>query len=229
MTGNEREPVGLVPRTWTWSPASMFEEVERMLNDMRMGLVLPGNSVYRRDGARMPNVDLKEEGDRFLVQAELPGMSKEDVTIETDGDLLSIAASKEQEIEENKQHRELDEKRRLAEEESARIRAEEERAQKEAEEIETQKLEEQRQAALEMEKLAENLAAAAAWIEEDNDPPARQKPAAMAKDAADQDEGKSARRGAASPPSPPPSSDDDDSDLEIELRRLILLDFKKNK
>jgi len=81
----------------------MFEEVERMLNDMRMGLVLPGNSVYRRDGARMPNVDLKEEGDRFLVQAELPGMSKEDVTIETDGDLLSIAASKEQEIEEKKE------------------------------------------------------------------------------------------------------------------------------
>lgn len=103
MTGTEKEPADLVPRIWTWSPVSVFEEMERMLNDMRTGFVLPGNDIYRREGARMPNVDLREEGDRFLVQAELPGMAKEDVTIETDGDLLRITASKTQEVEERKE------------------------------------------------------------------------------------------------------------------------------
>lgn len=102
MTGTEREPVDLVPRIWTWSPISVFEEMERMLNDMRTGLVLPGNAIYRGEGARMPNVDLIEETERFLVQADLPGMTKEDVTIETDGDVLRITARKEQEIEEKK-------------------------------------------------------------------------------------------------------------------------------
>lgn len=103
MTGTEREPVDLVPRIWTWSPISVFEEMERVLNDMRTGFVLPGNAIYRGEGARMPNMDLSEEQDRFLVQAELPGMTKEDVTIETDGDVLRITARKEQEVEEKKE------------------------------------------------------------------------------------------------------------------------------
>ena len=100
MTGTEREPADLVPRIWTWSPVSVFEEMERMLNGMRTGFVLPADDVCRREGVRMPNMDLREEADRFLVQAELPGMAKEDVTIETDGDVLRITASKEQEAEE---------------------------------------------------------------------------------------------------------------------------------
>jgi HSP20 family protein len=103
MTGTEREPVDLVPRIWTWSPISVFEEMERMLNDMRTGFVLPGNAIYHGEGTRMPNVDLSEEQDRFLIQADLPRMTKEDVTIETDGDVLRITARKEQEIEEKKE------------------------------------------------------------------------------------------------------------------------------
>ena len=103
MTGTEREPVGLVPRIWTWSPISVFEEMERMLSDIRTGFVLPGNEIYRREGVRTPNVDLREEDERFLVQAELPGMTKENVTIETDGDVLRITAHREMETEEKQE------------------------------------------------------------------------------------------------------------------------------
>ena len=102
MTGTEREPVDLVPRIWTWSPVSMFEEMERMLNGMRSGLVRPGNDIFHQEGARLPNMDLREEKDRFLVQAELPGMTKEDVVIEREGDVLGITARKEQDIEEKR-------------------------------------------------------------------------------------------------------------------------------
>jgi HSP20 family protein len=100
MTGTEREPADLVPRIWTWGPVSVFEEMERMLSGMRPSLVLPGNDIDRQEGARIPKLDLREEEDRFLVQAELPGMAKEDVTIETDGDMLRMIANKEQEVEE---------------------------------------------------------------------------------------------------------------------------------
>lgn len=48
-------------------------------------------------------LDMKEESDRFLVQAELPGMSREDVTVEMDRENLRITAFKEQELEEQKE------------------------------------------------------------------------------------------------------------------------------
>jgi len=100
MTGTEREPMDLVP--WAWGPVSVFEEMERMLNGMRSGLVRPGDDFFRQEGARLPNVDLREEKDRFLVQAELPGMAKEDVVIDLEGDVLGITARKEQDIEEKR-------------------------------------------------------------------------------------------------------------------------------
>jgi len=73
-----------------------------MLNGMRSGLVRPGNDIFHQEGARLPNMDLREEKDRFLVQAELPGMTKEDVVIEREGDVLGITARKEQDIEEKR-------------------------------------------------------------------------------------------------------------------------------
>lgn len=48
-------------------------------------------------------LDVKEEADRFLVMAELPGMAKEDVSVEMGDDTLRISACKEQEIEEKEE------------------------------------------------------------------------------------------------------------------------------
>ena len=100
MKRERKEPVDLSPRAWAWSPVSMFEEMDRLLNDLRSGLVMPGYDVLPMEGARVPTLDLKEEADRFLVQAELPGMTKDDVSIEMDDEVLVITANKEQEREE---------------------------------------------------------------------------------------------------------------------------------
>jgi HSP20 family protein len=49
---------------------------------------------------RVPAVDVREEEDQYVVNAELPGMTKEDVSIEVGDGVLEITAKKEQEREE---------------------------------------------------------------------------------------------------------------------------------
>ncbi|MFW5991931.1 MAG: Hsp20/alpha crystallin family protein [Halanaerobiaceae bacterium] len=48
--------------------------------------------------------DIKEEEDRYLIEAELPGLSKEDINIEIDDNRLNISASRDEVVEEEKQN-----------------------------------------------------------------------------------------------------------------------------
>lgn len=55
------------------------------------------------------STDITDEGDHYLLSAELPGFAKEDIGISIEGDQLVIRASREEEKEENKKkyiHRE---------------------------------------------------------------------------------------------------------------------------
>lgn len=100
MKEKKKENVELVPHYWTWSPVSMFEDMERLFADLRSGFIFPGRAMVPKEGTRMPMLDLREENDRYVVQAEMPGMGKEDVSIEMEGDVLQITARKEHEVEE---------------------------------------------------------------------------------------------------------------------------------
>ncbi|MFA9439709.1 Hsp20/alpha crystallin family protein [Uliginosibacterium sp. sgz301328] len=42
-------------------------------------------------------VDVKENADSYLVQAELPGIAKDDIQVQIDGGLLTISAERKQE------------------------------------------------------------------------------------------------------------------------------------
>lgn len=103
MSRARKEPVDLVPRVWTWSPVSVFEEMDRLLNDMRSGFLLPGHEILPKEGTRMPSMDLREEEDRYLIHADMPGMGKENVSIEMEGDMLRISAQREHEMEEEQE------------------------------------------------------------------------------------------------------------------------------
>lgn len=48
--------------------------------------------------------DILDKGDHFLLQAELPGVKKEDINIEIDGDQLSLSAVTSQSKEETKEN-----------------------------------------------------------------------------------------------------------------------------
>jgi len=86
-----------VTPAYYWGPYAMFEEMERLLNDKgRDRLWFPG---MMRPAHRVPMVDVREDEDHYLVSAELPGMTKEDVSIEVGDGALEITAKKDQESE----------------------------------------------------------------------------------------------------------------------------------
>lgn len=59
-----------------------------------------GNELGRHDAFR---TDVIDDGDHYLLQAELPGFQKEDINIDLKNDLLTISAShKEEKDEEDK-------------------------------------------------------------------------------------------------------------------------------
>ena len=99
MIGRRKEPVDLVPQNWTWSPVSMFEDMERLFADIRSGMIIPTGVALPGERNRIPMLDIREEKGLFLIQAELPGLNKEDVSIEMDGGMLRINAHREHELE----------------------------------------------------------------------------------------------------------------------------------
>jgi HSP20 family protein len=54
-------------------------------------------------GALLPAVDIAEDDDRYVVTVEIPGANKNDVTVETDENVLTIRGEKKSEREEKKE------------------------------------------------------------------------------------------------------------------------------
>lgn len=54
--------------------------------------------------ARMPVVDIREEGDKYIVEAELPGLSEKDVEVKIQDKVLTIESHKESEEKEEKKN-----------------------------------------------------------------------------------------------------------------------------
>jgi HSP20 family protein len=58
-----------------------------------------GNDFYRFDNI---STDVIDNGDAYLLQADLPGFKKEDINIDVDKDTLTISASHKEEVNEKK-------------------------------------------------------------------------------------------------------------------------------
>ncbi|MCZ6779808.1 MAG: Hsp20/alpha crystallin family protein [Acidobacteriota bacterium] len=58
-------------------------------------------------GAWTPTVDIYEEGDTLVLQAELPGVNKDDVEVQVEGNILTLRGERRQEkdIKEDQYHR----------------------------------------------------------------------------------------------------------------------------
>lgn len=88
--GTEMEPVR------TWGPFSMMDEMDRFLRDRVWDAERIFWPNFLVNLNRVPAVDVREERDRFVLLADMPGMSKEDVNIEVGDDVIEISAEKEQ-------------------------------------------------------------------------------------------------------------------------------------
>jgi HSP20 family protein len=71
-----------------WSPA------DRLLHQFVAGT--PRGSVNAGDALLRPRVDIHEETDRYVLHADLPGVKKEDLNVEVEGDQLILKATREQ-------------------------------------------------------------------------------------------------------------------------------------
>lgn len=55
---------------------------------------------FMRNGVPDFRADVSDSGDSFLIEAELPGMKKEDISVDIDGDCLTIKAERKSESQE---------------------------------------------------------------------------------------------------------------------------------
>lgn len=97
MRRGDRE-TRIAPRDY-WTPSAIFEEMERLLDDFRTGIMDFWTPTVAM-GPRIPAVDIRDAGNEYIIEAELPGMKKEDVEIEIIDGGLKISASKKEEKEE---------------------------------------------------------------------------------------------------------------------------------
>lgn len=66
---------------------NLLEDIEQRIDELRLGFDMP----------RLPACDVVDEGDAFVLTAELPGMDKRDIQIEVDERAVHIKASRTEE------------------------------------------------------------------------------------------------------------------------------------
>lgn len=74
----------------------LSNQMDRFLNDP-FGAVYPGDPQFYADGW-IPSVDIKEEPERFVVHADLPGVDVKDIDVSFQDGVLSIAGKRESEV-----------------------------------------------------------------------------------------------------------------------------------
>jgi HSP20 family protein len=90
----------------TPSPFAWFEDVDRWFDSLRRDFEerIWGRSLSRVEGSdlaiREPLVDLIDQGSEFVVRAELPGVSKEDIDLNVTSDGIEIRAKADRSREE---------------------------------------------------------------------------------------------------------------------------------
>ena len=91
-------PVRIEPATLRWP----FEAIEKRFEDFfrrPFSMVGPGwwPGLAGVESEVVPSIDIFEEGDEVVVKAELPGMRKEDISIDLADDAITISGEKKKE------------------------------------------------------------------------------------------------------------------------------------
>ncbi len=88
-----------------WEPAreigSLQQEVNRLFGTFFDTQAGAGDGVATRRW--IPAMDLVEDGDQYVLRADLPGVLEDDVKVELDGDVLTISGERKSEHEERRE------------------------------------------------------------------------------------------------------------------------------
>ena len=86
------QPSGAVRRVPTNDGLSIVREWDRAMNEIFNWA--PASRTAAECCQWVPRVDVHEEGEQFVVDFDLPGMRKEDITIEVENDVLTVSGER---------------------------------------------------------------------------------------------------------------------------------------
>lgn len=75
----------------------MSDQMERLMSGRLDTLLLPEETQFDQK-SWLPAVDIKEENDKFLVRADLPGVEPKDIDISLADGVLTISGKRESEV-----------------------------------------------------------------------------------------------------------------------------------
>jgi HSP20 family protein len=81
----------------------LLREMERMMQEFEEDFDYPLWPSLITSPPRFPAVDVKEEEDKYIVMADLPGLEREDVSVLMGEGMLDISAKKQKESEEERE------------------------------------------------------------------------------------------------------------------------------
>lgn len=79
---------------------NFYEQVDRFLNDP-FGTAFPSDVLFT-ENSWLPAVDIKEETDRFVVRADVPGVDAKDIDVSVEDGVLTISGKRESKVEDEK-------------------------------------------------------------------------------------------------------------------------------
>ena len=90
----------LYPTIWRRQSPNLWDELFNIRNDFDR---MPGRSETQVSAGWCPAVDVHETKDELVLQAELPGLTSEDVELSVENGVLTISGEKKQEREEGEE------------------------------------------------------------------------------------------------------------------------------
>lgn len=94
-----------------WSPfGTLRSQIDRLFEDFTRGFPSVGRALFEEPaswdfgslGLRVPAVDVVEKDDRYLVTAELPGLTDKDIEVTLREDVLTVKGQKSNKRDETK-------------------------------------------------------------------------------------------------------------------------------
>lgn len=85
-----------------WNPWSEVDDLFKSYHQA-MSKHVPNEGLLSHDWS--PSVDITENGDEFLIKAEIPGVKKEDISIDIHQGVVTLSGERKSETRDEKEHR----------------------------------------------------------------------------------------------------------------------------
>jgi HSP20 family protein len=87
-----------------WEPARELQTIQQEMNRLFGSFFDQGTAAPANGGRRWtPAIDLVEEGDHFVLRADLPGVTEDQVKVELEDNVLTVSGERRSEHEDRKE------------------------------------------------------------------------------------------------------------------------------